>query len=146
MLAFKTKLTIWIILDNGNPVAVRQVNQLQPPFQRHGNTGWILEIWQDVYKFWSGAQCFFQCICPHSIVVGFHRDIFRPVGVPGLQGAQVGGSFHQDAVTAVDEDFTQQVQCLLGAGCDLYVFGGNSDPHGIGVPGDHFPEGFISFR
>ena len=86
----------------------------------------------------------FQFVHDHAVLIGRHGNILRPVGIPGLQSAEVGGGFDHDMVALIDKYTPDEIQGLLGAGGDQDVIGCNFDPEAVRVTGDHFPQRAIA--
>ena len=84
----------------------RHCNQLLPLLERHCLPAGILEIRDDVAHFYAFTV--------------FGNDL-GPVGLEGLQGAEVGGGGGEDDVSGVAEDAGADVDALLRGGGDLDV-------------------------
>ncbi len=70
--------------------------------------------------------------------------ILRSIHVECLQGTKVRGSFDEDAVSAIDEQFADQVERLLRTGGDEDVVGIGLDAVASDVAGDHLAQRLIA--
>ena len=73
------------------------------------------------------------------------RNVLRSVNIEGLQRAEVRRGFDQDAVSTVDEEFSDQVERLLRAGSDEDIFGAGDDAIAGEIVGNHFPQRLVAF-
>ncbi len=145
MVAFVAQLAIGIVFHDGNAVLVGEKNQLVATAFGQGDSGGILEVRQDVHEFRTSAETGIELIGEQAVVVDGDRNVLRAVNVEGLQCAQVGGSFDEDAVAAINEELADEVEGLLGTGCDENVFRSGDDAIAGKVAGNHFAQRLIAF-
>ena len=144
MVALVTQLAVRIVFDDRHAIPVSQFHQSHAAFQAEGGAARVLKIGQDIDEFRSDAQRFFKLIHDHPVFVGRDGNVLRAVGIPGLKRSQVGGRFDHDMVTLIDEQPSEQIERLLRAGCDEYIFSGDIDTVARRVPGDHLAQRTIT--
>ena len=147
ILALEAQLTIGVILNGGDAVLVDDLHEFLPPLQGPGAAAGVLEIGDDVDELHvlGGGQDLVQLLHDHAVLVGGDLHKLGLIGVEGVDGAQVGGAFHNNDVAGVDEQLCHIVQALLAAGGENDVVGGGVD----GVLGFHafhdlFPQGQVA--
>ena len=113
--------------------------------QGKGHSGRILEFGQDINELWAGAECFFQVIGVHAVIIGGDGDIFGAVGIPGLKRAQVGGGFDQDTVSAVDKDLARSDRGPAESRSDQNIIGRHLDAVTLACGGRSFRAGAVPF-
>jgi hypothetical protein len=144
MFALIAQLAIRIIFDNRNAEIIRQPNQFMAAAFRHCGSPGILKIRQHVHEFWTGPQRLFQKISAQAVVIAGNTDVLGTVHIESLQSTQIGWCFHQDAVTRIDKQLADQVQCLLRAGGNQNVLGLGFDAVPRCMAGDHFAQRLVA--
>ena len=82
----------------------------------HGAAGGVLEVGQQVDQacfVGSFAHLAAQVVGDDAVLVTVHPHGLGLLGREGLQRAQVGGRFHQQAAAFVQQNFADQIQALL---------------------------------
>jgi len=114
VLALETQRAVGIVLDDDEVVFACQLDQAQAAFFGEGGAGGIVEVGQHVDE--AGGfllQQFRQLVYDHAVVIEEHRQEARLVGLPGLDGAEIGRALGDDRRVGVYEDFADQIQGLL---------------------------------
>src|SRR6266487_2116165 len=145
MVTLIAQLTVWIIFNNRNPIAIGQLDQFVASLQTESRAARVLEIRENINELRSDAKRGFQFIHNHTILICTDGDVLRAIGVPGLQCTQIGWRFHYDVVAAVDEQPPDEIQRLLRAGSDQNVI--SRDLHSVTscMSRDHLAQRRISF-
>jgi hypothetical protein len=120
----KPQVAIGVVLDQRQAQLGRLGHQRCAARLAHGAPGGVLEIGQHVQETGlagAGADLGGQVGNVHAFVVTGHAHHLGLHWCEGLQGAQVGGGFHQNAAVGVDQDLGDQVQALLRTGGDQHL-------------------------
>ena len=128
----KPQVAVGVVFDDGQARVGGGLGHGGAAGFGHGAARGVLEVGQQVHEaggIGTAASLDAQVGGIHAFVVAGHADhggLHRGVG---LQRAQVGGGFDQDAAARVDQDFGHQIQALLRAGGDEHLVG--ADIHAL---------------
>ena len=113
--ALKAKLSIRVILKNGNIILIRQLYQTNTAFLRPCFTGGILKIGNHIDKFNSiiGGQGFFQFFHIHPVIICTDINISGFIGTEGCHCTKVAWAFTNDNITGVNKQLCHKFQALL---------------------------------
>src|SRR6266508_270868 len=145
MLTLITQLTIWIVFNDRNPIAICQFDQFVASLQAERRATRVLEVRHDIDELRSDAKRGFQFIYDHPILIRTDRDVLRAIGIPSLQCTQISWRFHDDVVAAVDKQPSNKIQRLLGAGGYQNIVGRHLHSVTSRMPRDHLAQRRISF-
>ena len=104
------QLLVWIVFKDDNIILAAYFSQLFPTFKRESLASWVLEGGNDIYKFGMHLLYFlFYIFEYHATVVTLNTDAPSLEHLEDLHTVDKGGRFHQNNVTGVDIDLTEQV-------------------------------------
>ena len=93
-----------------------------------------------------GLQRGLECAGQHPFIVGWDAYIRDFVSVESSECAHVGRRSDNNGVARLEENFTQQVECLLRTGHNLYLLWGHIfGPVSPKLHGDPFAERAVTF-
>ena len=120
ILTLEAQLTVGVILDDGDLIAIDDLHELMTAIQIPGAAGGVLEIGNNVDHLHAlgGGQDLLQLVHDHTAVIGGNFDELGLAGLERIDGAQVGGALQQHDVTGVQEHAGREVQTLLRTGGD----------------------------
>src|SRR6476646_11310583 len=108
----EAQLPVGVILYYGDAITIGECHKASSARKGEGCASGVLEVGEDIHELGAGAQGSLQLVGDHAMGVCAHGDVLGTVGVPGLQSAQVGRRFGEDAVAGIYEDFAQKVEGL----------------------------------
>jgi len=113
---FVAEIRVGIILENGDLVALGQLQQMVSALEAHDRTGWILVGRQCVDQLRSLAlEDSGQDIGAHAVRIGGHPDELGTGRTKDLQGADIGRILDHDRVPRIEKNSRRQVQTGLGS-------------------------------
>ena len=116
----EAELAVRDVLDDQEPVAVRQLDQQRPPLGREADTGRVLVVGDAVDELRAEPTCEppLQLLDVEPVLVHADGDQRRLEAPERLDRAEVGGGFDDDEVAGVEERLADELERLDRAARD----------------------------
>lgn len=83
--ALVAELAARVVLDELDARPGGQLDQPASPLELEGHSRGVLEVREGIDELRPGPQCLLQEVGPHPCLVHRDTDVFRLIGIPGLE-------------------------------------------------------------